>query len=344
MTTQTATRPTTLEYVKTIGLTNNGDNGRGYANPVSLAVSSDGRIFVMNRCDPVRARAIRVGICNLDEDYLGEFGDGSGEGDTQFRLPTAIAFDSRDRLHVTDEFLNRVTVFDSSGGFLGKWGEGGRGDGQLSGPSGIAFDSEDNAYVVDHRSNRVQKFTSDGEYLLNWGSEGAGDGQFNLPWGVAVGPDDSVYVADWRNDRVQRFTSDGSFIAAYGESGRSDGQFSRPSDVAVDADGYVYVADWGNERVQVLGPDGGLRLVEKGRATLGKWAEEFFASNPDEKVTRDQSNLMPELPEHLSRTPYLVSSQTEPYFWGPVSITVDRDGRLYVTESNRHRFQVFQRR
>ena len=80
MSTQTATTPATLDYVKTIGLTNNGDNGRGYANPVSLSVSGDGRIFVLNRCDPVRARAIRVGICNLEEDFLGEFGDGSGTG------------------------------------------------------------------------------------------------------------------------------------------------------------------------------------------------------------------------------------------------------------------------
>ena len=161
---------------------------------------------------------------------------------------------------------------------------------------------------------------------------------------MAVGPDDSVYVADWRNDRVQKFASDGSFLSAFGESGDGDGQFHRPSDVAVDAEGYIYVADWGNERVQVLDPDGGFLLVERGRATLSKWAEEFFASNPDEKETRDQSNLTPDLPEHLRATPYLVSSQTEPYFWGPISVSLDKEGRLYVTETNRHRFQVFQRR
>jgi hypothetical protein len=52
---------------------------------------------------------------------------------------------------------------------------------------------------------------------------------------------------------------------------------------------------------------------------------------------------MPELPAHLN-TPYHVSSQTEPYFWGPVSVSLDREGRLYVTETNRHRFQVYQKR
>ena len=49
-----ATKPLTLQYVKTIGIVNNGDNGRGFANPNDLAVSRDWRIFVLNRCDPVR--------------------------------------------------------------------------------------------------------------------------------------------------------------------------------------------------------------------------------------------------------------------------------------------------
>lgn len=78
----------------------------------------------------------------------------------------------------------------------------------------------------------------------------------------------------------------------------------------------------------------------RGEGTLSKWATEFLAANPDEQVVRDQSNLIPDLPPHLS-TPYLVSSQTEPYFWGPVSVTLDRQGHLYVTETNRHRFQVY---
>ena len=166
-------------------------------------------------------------------------------------------------------------------------------------------------------------------------------GQLNMPWGLTVDAGGKVYVADWRNDRIQVFTASGEHLASYGESGDGDGQFSRPSDVAVDGDGNIYVADWGNERVQVLGPDGEFLLNLLGQATVSKWAEDFFASNPDEVVERDKSNLLPELPSHLD-TAYHVSSQTEPYFWGPIAVTLDGEGRLYVTESNRHRFQVYQ--
>ena len=342
MSTQTADKTLKLDYVKTIGIVNNGFNGRGFANPYDTATSRDGRIFVLNRCDPARARAIRIGICTLDDEYLGEFGNGYGKGDGQFVWPVAMAFDSRDRLYVTDEHNHRITVFDSQGTFLAKWGDPGRGDGQLDGPAGIAIDAEDNVYVADTNNHRVQKFTADGRHILGWGQEGSGDGQINMPWGVAVDGEGRVYVADWRNDRVQSFSADGEFLAAFGQPGEGDGQFHRPSGVAVDADGFLYVADWGNERVQVLAPAGGFVAKLRGQATLSKWAEEYFAVNPEEVKERNISNLVPDLPPHLN-TPYHISSQTEPYFWGPVSVKLDADGRLYVTETNRHRIQIYRR-
>ena len=342
MSLRTTAAPITLEYVKTIGITNNGFNGRGFANPYDLDVSTDGRIFVLNRCDPARRDAIRVGICNLDEEYLGEFGKGFGAGDENFGLPTGMAFDGQDRLHITDEHLHRVTVYDSSGKFLHKWGSFGSGDGQFNGASGIAFDLNDLAYVADQHNNRIQVFDADGSYLAQWGEAGNGPGQFNLPWGLTTDSRGYVYVADWRNDRVQKFTPHGKFVAVIGESGSDDGQLRRPSDVAVDSEDFIYVADWGNERVQVFNPDGEFVLKLRGQATLSKWSNEFFASNPDEVRTRDMANLLPDLPDHL-RDPQNESSQTEPYFWGPVSVTLDTDDRLYVTEHNRHRFQVYRK-
>jgi DNA-binding beta-propeller fold protein YncE len=332
----------TLKYVKTIGIVNNGYNGRGFANPYDVAVSGDGRIFVLNRCDPARAAAIRVGICTLDEAYLGEFGYGFGAGDGQLTWPVAMAFDSQERLYITDEHNHRISMFDTSGTFISKWGSFGSGAGELNGPAGIAIDAEDAVYIVDQHNARVQKFTTDGTFILQWGEAGMQDGQFNLPWGVAVDAQGKVYVADWRNDRIQKFTSDGQFLARYGESGHGNGQFHRPSSVTVDADGYIYVADWGNERVQVLGPDGSFQLALRGQATLSKWAEEFFASNPDEARTRAMANLIPTVPPPLN-TPYHISSQTEPYFWGPVSVKLDRYHRLYVPETNRHRVQIYQK-
>ena len=324
-----------LRYGLTLGLTSL--DGRGFSNPVDLAFSSDDRIYALSRTSPLHASAIRVGILDLDSEYYGDFGSyGSGEG--QFVWPTAIAFDSRDRLFLADEHNQRITIFDKSGKYLENWGVQGAADGEINGPSGLAFDSEDCLYVVDHLNHRVQKFTADGEWMLGWGRQGDAEGELDLPWGVAVAPDGNVYVADWRNDRVQKFTPDGQFLATFGDSG--EGRLSRPSSVAVDDCGRVYVADWGNERVRVFDADGGLIQSLRGEATLSKWAEQFMDANRDQAVARAASDLDPPLAPDVD-TPYGESARIERYFWGPVSVKLDREGRLYVTEANRHRVQVY---
>ena len=342
MTTEANTVTGTVDYVKTIGIVNNGNNGRGFANPYDIAFRPDGRIYVLNRCDPARAAAIRIGVCTLDEDYLFEFGNGYGDGDGQFVWPVAMAFSSTDNLFITDEYNNRVTVFDASGEFVTSWGEAGSDPGQFAGPAGIAIDADDNLYIADQHNNRVQKFTSDGELICAWGEAGSGDGQFNLPWGVGLDLDGAVYAADWRNNRVQKFSAGGEHLQTFGASGGGTGQLSRPSGVAIDGAGRVYVSDWGNERVQVFNPDGSFAAILRGQATLSAWAKDYFSANPDEWAVREIAQLeSDELPEHL-QTPYHISSQVEPFFWGPVAVRLDHEGRLYVVETNRHRFQVYQ--
>ena len=331
-----------MRYLKTIGFNSNQPIGRGFNYPYDTAFSADGRIFVLNRMGGLNARGIRIQICTFDEDWLGEFSTGPGDGEDQLRVPVCMAFDADDNLYVTDEALNEVKVFDSQGAFIRKWGSDVDGIGALQGPAGIAHGGDGSVYVVEQYANRVHKLTPEGESILSWGSGGSGEGRFDLPWGAAVDSEGSVYVADWRNDRVQKFTPDGEFMAAYGEPGDAEGQFHRPSSVAVTGDGLIAVADWGNERVQILGPDGEFRQMLTGEATLSKWAVEWLEVNQDEYAARRASDLhVKDLPAHL-RTPFHTASQTEPVFWGPVSVSLDSEDRLYVTEHSRHRIQIYE--
>ncbi len=333
--------PEKLRYLKTIGIVNNGFNGRGFANPYDIVVSREGNMFVLNRCDPARRSAIRIGVCNLNEDYLYEFGYGYGDGPGQMVWPVSLAFDSLSRVLVTDEHNNRVTLFSSKGEYVSHWGDHGTGQGQFDGPAGIVVDEEDIVFVVDQKNHRIQKYSTNGEFIGQWGGQGSSEGQFDLPWGITIDRQGKVYVADWRNDRVQVFDKNGDAKMVIGSPGDREENLSRPSGVSVDSNGDVYVADWGNERVQVFDRNGGFKYTLRGEATLSQWAIDFFASNPDEMEQRDISNLEPELPDHLA-TPYHISSQTEPFFWGPVSVHVDSEDKLYVVESNRHRIQVYE--
>ena len=159
-----------MDYLKTIGIVNNGFNGRGFANPYDTAHTHATAVSSSSTgATSARLAAIRVGICNLDEDYLGEFGYGFGNADGQLVQPVAMAFDSRERLYITDEHNNRVSVFTSDGDFLHKWGAPGSGPGQMNGPSGIAIDSDDNVFVADQHNHRVQRFSTDGDYIDGWG-------------------------------------------------------------------------------------------------------------------------------------------------------------------------------
>ena len=336
---QTETRIAFLKYSHTIGLSTM--EGRGFYYPNDSVVGADGRLYVVSRTLDGDNRGVRVTVTNLESEYFGTFGR-FGEAEGQMTWPTSIAQDSRGRIFVSDEHTNLISIFDSKGDFEKRWGETGSAPGQIDGPSGLAFDASDNLYVVDHKNNRVQRFTADGVFLSGFGSRGSGDGHLNLPWGVTTDSQGDVYVADWRNDRIQRFSANGDFVSSYGTPGNGEGQLSRPADVAVDPEGYVYVADWGNERVQVLDPDGGFVMSLLGEATHSKWAEDFLRINVEEADARANSDMEADI-DFFDDSAYERSSHIEKLFWAPTSVVLDAEGRLYVTESNRHRVQIYER-
>ena len=320
--------------------------GRGFTNPVDMALDSAGVLYVVNRVGPEIGERIadkRVTICTTPEEYIGEFGTG-GDGDGELMWPASIAIDKDDNVYVSDEALHRVSIFDKQGEFLDKWGVKGSRDGEFDRPAGIAFDLEGNLLVVDGLNNRVQRYTRDGRFLSQWGKGGSGEGEFNIPWGITVDQAGNVYVADWRNDRIQKLGVDGQHLASWGSSGQGDGEFHRPSGVAVDPEGTIYVADWGNERVQVLGPDGGFLAKFRGQAGVSKWGMDYLTSNMDELEEREKANLEPELDllptDEYSREE---SASIEKLFWGPVSVRTDDQGNIYVLESCRHRIQIYRK-
>lgn len=331
------TKTEKIKYLDTVGF--GADiGGRGFHLPVDISVRADGRVYVINR-SPMHRLGIRVGICDLLHGWYGEFGS-DGKADGQFTGPAAITHDSNDRIYVADEELNRITVFNPDGEFESKWGELGTEPGQINGPSALKVTSDGNLLLVDHLNNRIQKMTLDGQYRSHWGSKGIAEGQFNLPWGIDTDNDENVYVADWRNDRIQRFSEDGKFIDMYGSSGSDDGLFNRPSDVAVDQDGFIYVADWGNQRVQVFDHHWNFHASLRGQATVSPWAQEYLEANADELDARSRFDPYIEVD---TDDEHEISARVEAYFWDPIAVEIDPEGRLVVADSLRHRLQIYQR-
>ena len=323
-----------LVYSHTIGLCVM--EGRGFMFPVDTLVSTTGRMHTISRAYAPADSQKRVTVYNINSEFYGIYGC-FGESVGEFKWPSAIAEDQSGNIYIADEILNRINVYNSNGDPVGHWGSAGNGKGEMDGPASISFDVNDDIYVSDHLNNRIQKFTKDGDYILGFGEE-----DLNLPWGVNLSLDGEVYVADWGNHRIVRYSDQGELISSYGSLGNSDGEFKNPSSVAVDSQGYIYVADWGNERVQVLGPKGDFVCSLRGEATISQWGQEFLDANYEEAEPRSRSDLEPNV-SLFKGDPHEESAHIEKFFWGPTSVKLDTSGRLYVTESNRHRVQIYSR-
>ena len=310
-------------YHDVIGLLSAG--GPGFSGPVSLALGPDGLLYVASRANPNQPEAVRVTRCTRDGDYVDQFGHW-GEEPGQFTWVTAIAFNRRGELFLSDEHTNRISVFDTQGRFLRYFAPPGGAEFQLNRPSDIAFDMQDNLYVVDSLNHRVRVYDQHGQSLAGWGGYGGGEGQFSFPWGVALDAGGNVFVTDWRNDRVQKFTADGKFLLSFGSPGEGPGQFNRPTGITVDADGDVYVCDWMNDRVQVFDSRGGYKDSLIGHSGVSRWARTFLDANPDieEKLELATQNI-----------------ELKQRFYRPRSVLVDEDGLVYVADCYRHRVQIY---
>ena len=299
-----------------------GMSGQGFWTPQDFALADDDTVFVINR--GAEELGQRISKVTLDHQFLGQFG-AFGRGDGQFVWPRSIALDGAGSVYATDDFLNRVSIFDPDGAFQCSWGEAGDGKGQLNAPSGMAFDADENLVMVDALNHRVQRFTKDGKYLSGFGCQGADDGQFNMPWGLCLDDCGNIYVADWKNDRVQKFDADGSFLMKFEASASGLGDLHGPTGVAVDSEGDVYVTDWGNHRLQVYGPDGRFITSLVGDAQQpSPWTQTYIDANPDIIKARRRVDLEPEW-----------------RFRRPVAVKIDQQDRIFVLEAARHRLQIY---
>ena len=324
-----------LKYVTNVGFAAD-FGGRGFQLPSSMAIRADGVIFVVSRGKSSTKNSNGIQMVTKDHDFLGQIGTyGAGLGGMMW--PTSVVLDGDENLYLADEYFNKVTKYDREGNPITEWGSKGSGDGQFNQPSGLLIQDQ-LIYLVDSRNNRIQMYSLDGEFQGQWGSGGDGEGEFNLPWGISDDSEGNIYIADWRNDRIQKFDSNGNYISAIG--GGKTSVLDRPSDVAVDPDGNIYVTDWGSQRLLVLDQSGSILETKRGEADLNPWSVEYLSSQDDERKARESF-----VPVYQADTedPSEVSARMEPYFWDPVAVELDQDGTVYVLETGRHRFQVFER-
>jgi hypothetical protein len=100
------------------GVSAEGPNGESFASPTGVVVASNGDIFVTDgHRGPGGHRVVKY---SKDGKFIKTWGKpGSAHGD--FRVPHALAIDSRDRIFVVDRGNRRIQVFDADGTFVAEW-------------------------------------------------------------------------------------------------------------------------------------------------------------------------------------------------------------------------------
>jgi len=223
-------------------------NENSFALPLAIAVDSHHNVYVVD--------SVKGDIKKFDSDgnYQMIFGEGFGDGDSQFKIAAGIAIDKDDNIYVTDLDNHRVQQFDVDGNFVWKFGREGdhRGIGQFDAPLDVTTDDASNVYVADASNRRIQKIKSaciqnqnidETDCIITYGSRGTspgkfgGSGEFAVVGGIAVTPDEQrVYAVDLGNNRVQVFSNEkfspGKAIIIAGRSGERDNLWDATQAVA----------------------------------------------------------------------------------------------------------------
>jgi len=317
-----------------------GGEGKQLLRPVDVAVTEDGRVYIVNM------EFNRITILDRNGFIYNEIG-GFGEGGGEFNLPLSIAINDVGEIFVSDTWNRRLQKFDSAGNHLLTFGTFGEGVGQIFAPMGIAIDDSGNLLVAD--SNKIIKFSSDGEFISEFGSAfsepGAGNDEFNGPSDVAIDQVGNIYVVDHGNSRVQIFDSNFTYLDTIEIN--DEGYPVYPNNAAVDAGGDLYVTV--NSKIFIFDTnDENYSLVETwgvegtGLGQLGRPTGIFVESSTGDVYVTEETNHRVSVfnSDGTIKTAYGTPDLVDGYFYYPSDVTIS-NGEVFVSDQTNHRIQVF---
>lgn len=296
-----------------------------------------------------------------------------------FSDPFGVAVDRRGNVIVTDGGQgNRVRIITEKGvirtiaGSTEGFADGSALEAQFNTPSGIAIDKDGNFIIADTSNNRIRKLAADGSLVSTIAGSGiagfndgsANEAQFDSPLGVAVDRQGNIFVADTYNDRIRKIAKDGSVttVAGAGAPGFKDGAaaqalFDTPSGIAVDDKGNLFVADTANNAVRKITPEGEvINIVEMPAASDQSTAAPHTSIHRPVGivVTHDgflfltayeEGEIYRITPEGkfsviAGGTGFADGVASKARFNNPAGIAVDRDGLLYVADTQNYLIRV----
>ena len=252
--------------------------------PYSLAVDSDGSIYIVDRLNAAVRRVdgasgVITTVAGTGE--VGYSGDGGPGHIAQLREPNDCFLDGKGGLLIADIQDQRIRRLDLTTGIIDTFAGNGEkirgGDGMparqasLLGARAVCTDGAGNTYIAEREGNGVRVVTAGGIMGTLAGADGergySGDGGLALTatWGapkaLRCDADGNVIVVDTENHAIRKIdtqsgivtTIAGGQLGGHGDGGpATDAGLDRPHGCGISADGTIYIADSNNHRVRAV--------------------------------------------------------------------------------------------
>ena len=250
---------------------------------------------------------------------------------TKLSNPKGIVINHKNQIIISQESLHNVTLYGKRCRKIVSFGSYGDGEAQFNHPSGLTIDKQDFIYVCDSKNNRVQKFDGDGNFVKEF-SEVGDYGALNQPTGININEDDELFVVDRGNGHIVVLTTDLVYKRSFGSTGKGKGQFEDPWDIAFDSNRLAYITDIKMHTVHIFDPTG------EYRGRIGIQGTQKSRLNRPSGIVIDQYGriFVCEFGNHRVSIFHISSEFIDCFSTGlsmvnPHSITIDRDGFVYVS-------------
>ncbi len=217
----------------------------------------------------------------------------------------------------------------------------------LNAPTAIALDLSDNLYITESSNNRLLFFSPNGRYMKLISG-------LDKPLGVAVSSDGRIFITNDGRGNAEVYDSNSALLYKLGSG---EGEFTHPVSIAVTGDGTAYVADGDEDTIKVYNPDGSFKISF---GTTGSGDGQFnyptsisINEQSEEIVVSDlqvqQSGTGPYRGARIQffdmdgsfKRSFGIYGVGEGKIVRPLGVTVDDDGRVYVSDAYQNVVQVF---
>jgi sugar lactone lactonase YvrE len=357
-------KPATISSATKTTLTAVVPMGAGTGN-VSVSVSSVNNGISVN--GPVFNYVYTLTVSTVAGN--GQQGDTNGPGaQASFNTPWGICTDAAGNLYVADYGNSLIRKIDAAGkvsDFAGARGVTGSKDGQgtaatFYGPYYIKTDASGNFFVTDLGNSLVRKITPQGMVTTFAGNKNGGfslSPGLDYPRGIAIDASGSVYVAEG-SSQIRKITAAGvaTVYAGHYYQGTQDGygpqaSFGDLQGLAFDAKGNLYVADEIYSMIRKISPADtvstfagtGTNGSANGLGTAASFHGPYgLATDKDGNVYVADvvNNQIRRITPGGTVTTFagtgVKGSADGPAnsatFFGPIDLTVDANGNVYVVD------------